>query len=134
MSPPPDTRSHLRDLAAALDPLLAPDTALPLLVGLLLRRHRLVVRTRPYPADDDLPTAPACWRAVGLVVEAVIHRPEGNRPGVHPVDARLVHLVDRSGRSLTRLAEPGRAPRTALQGNGPLDELCRSILGLSPRS
>lgn len=122
---------HL-DLDALLDDLLASDAVLPLVVGLSLRHDRLVLTTRPFPRSGALPEVPACWRAVGLAVEAATRRNDAH-PSVPAIPGRLVHLVDRSGRSRTRLASDGRPPRSATSGVGPLDDLCRSILGLSPR-
>lgn len=114
-------------LGALLDPLLLdPRPSGLLLVGVLLRRNRLRTVVRPLEASDT--HVPRCWRAAGLVTDVTTRRSDDDRPR----PGRLLHLVDRHGSSLTRLATDGHPPRTANEGRGRLDDLCRRLLGISP--
>ncbi len=119
-------------LIALVDPLLLNRRPAGLLVvGVVLRRGRLHLVVRPSetpPPGLFHHPAPRCWRAVGLVVDVTTRRHDGDRPR----SGRLVHLVDRYGATITRLASDGRPPRTATEGHGPLDDLCRRLLGISP--
>ncbi len=118
-------------LIALLDPLLR-DSRLTgtFLVGVVLRRGRLrrVVRAFEAPTDaTPLDRVPLCWRATGLLVDVSTRRSDEE----HPRQGRLVHLVDRHGDALTRLIVEGGHPRTATSGHGPVDEICRILLGLN---
>ncbi len=103
-------------LVALLDPLLQRSQPTgTFLVGVLLRRGRLHRVVRAFGQPDDLVTGgrvPACWSAVGLLVEVTTRRSDDHlpRPG------RLIHLVDQHGAAFTRLAAEGSPPRTATGG------------------
>lgn len=113
-----------------LDALLASDAVLPLVAGLSLRHDSLVLTTRPFPRSGALTKVPSCWQAVGLAVEATTRRSDAHPP-VPATPGRLVHLVDRSGRSRTRLDSADRPPWSTTSGVGPHNYLCRSILEFS---
>ncbi len=118
-------------LVTLLDPLLQRSQPTgTILVGVLLRRGRLHRVVRAFGQPDDLVTGgrvPACWRTVGLLVDVTTRRSEDHLPRPR----RLIHLVDRHGAAFTRLAVEGNPPRRATGGEGPVDELCRLLLGLS---
>jgi len=111
---------------------LASDAVVPLVAGLSLCQNRLVLATRPFPRSGALTEVPACWRPVGLAVEATTRRNDAH-PSVPATHGRLVHLVNRSSRSRTRMDPADRPPRSTTSGVGPLDYLCRPILELSQR-
>ncbi|MDP6105207.1 MAG: hypothetical protein QF367_08270 [Acidimicrobiales bacterium] len=106
----------LRRLLHLLDP------QQPCLYG-VSRRRRLT--RHPFGRLDDLVgwTAPSCWTAAALVAPARAVGPEG-------VDEiTLLHLVARSGRSISGRQLDHHIDLLS-EGTGPLDDLCRRIIGL----
>ncbi|MBC8365238.1 MAG: hypothetical protein H8E59_09575 [Actinobacteria bacterium] len=107
---------NLRRLLHLLDP------QQPCLYG-VSRRRRLA--RHPFGCLDDLLgwTAPSCWTAAALVAPATAVGPEG-------VDhITLLHLVTRNGRSVSGRQLDHHVDLLS-DGTGPLDDLCRRIIGL----
>ena len=105
------------------DPALRP----PLLVGLVMRFRRVRPVLHPLHdlTDSGPPPVQLCWRTVGLLVEVDVARQETSHSG------RMLHMVGRDGRRITRLALDGGQPVSALDGQGSLDDLCERLLGIS---
>ena len=121
--------STTQPLHERLDQLLDdPNLRVPVLVGLVMRYRRVrpVLRALTSSDDLDLSPVPCCWRAVGLLVDVGVTR-YGNA-----TDGRMLHLVGRDGRHITRLSLEGGPPFSAFDGQGSLDDLCWRLLGLSP--
>ena len=122
-------RPSIRPTAAhQLDGLLS-DPALrpPLLVGLVMRFRR--VRPVLHPLHDLTDSGPSpvqfCWRAVGLLVEVDVAGQGASHSG------RILHMVGRDERRITRLALDGGPPVSAFDGQGSLDDLCERLLAIS---
>ena len=105
------------------DPALRP----PLLVGLVMRFRRIrpVLHLLHNLTDSGPPPVQLCWRAVGLLVEVDVARQGASHSG------RMLHMVGRDGRRITRLALDGGPPVSAFDGQGSLDDLCERLLGIS---
>ena len=119
--------THL--LHERLDQLIGdPNIRVPVLVGLVMRYRRVrpVLRALASIDDLDLSPVPCCWRAVGLLVDVGVTR-SGNA-----INGRMLHLVGRDGRHITRLSLGGGPPFPAFDSQGSLDDLCWRLLGLSP--
>ena len=112
------------ELHERVDGLLS-DSALRalLLVGLVMRFRR--VRPVLHPLHDLTDSGPSpvqlCWRTVGLLVEVDVARQETSHSG------RMLHMVGRDGRRITRLALDGGPPVSAFDGQGSLDDLCECL-------
>jgi len=122
-------RPSIRPTAAhQLDGLLS-DPALrpPLLVGLVMRFRRVRPVLHPLHdlTDSGPPPVQLCWRTVGLLVEVDVARQGASHSG------RMLHMVGRDGRRITRLALDGGPPVSAFDGQGSLDDLCERLLGIS---
>ena len=125
----PSIRPSGHPLYERLDHLLEdPNIRVPALVGLVMRYRRVRPVLRPLTSIDDLTLSPVplCWRAVGLLVDVGVTRSET------ALDGRMLHLVGRDGRHVTRLSLEGGPPFSAFDSQGSLDDLCWRLLGLSP--
>ena len=105
------------------DPALRP----PLLVGLVMRfrRARPVLHPLHDLTDSGPPSVHLCWRTVGLLVEVDVARQGASHSG------RMLHIVGRDGRRITRLALDGGPPVSAFDRQGSLDDLCERLLEIS---
>ena len=75
--------------------------------------------------DSGPPPVQLCWRTVGRRVEVEVARQGASHSG------RMLHMVGRDGRRITRLAWDGGPPVSAFDGQGSLDDLCERLLGIS---
>jgi len=105
------------------DPLLQ----LPQLVGLVMRFRRVRPVLQPFyePPASGSPEVPSCWRAVGILAEVHVTRRGTRHSG------RVLHMVGRDRRRVTRLVLGNGAPMSAFEGEGALDHLCELLLGIS---
>ena len=105
------------------DPAIRP----PLLVGLVMRFRRVRPVLHPFHDLTDSGPSPVqfCWRAVGLLVEVDVAGQGASHSG------RILHMVGRDERRITRLALDGGPPVSAFDGQGSLDDLCERLLGIS---